>query len=80
MSTSTRALSSSSSSSPLSIQNQFGDFHKQLEDSGVIRERIQSLVREMERAIRLMQSSIILIHQSLPASGKEKKSLKLGVP
>ncbi|XXG46705.1 hypothetical protein AAC387_Pa02g1481 [Persea americana] len=74
MSTSTRALSSSSSSSPLSIQNQFGDFHKQLEDSGVIRERIQSLVREMERAIRLMQSSIILIHQSLPASEVLEKS------
>lgn len=83
MSNSTRAFSSSSSPSPpppLSIQIQFEDFHKQLEDSGVIRERIQSVVREMEHAIRLMQSSIILIHQSLPASGKEKKSLKLGVP
>lgn len=77
MSNITRASSSSSSPPPpppLSIQNQFGDFHKQLEDSGVIRERIQSVVREMEHAIRLMQSSIILIHQSLPASEVLEKS------
>ncbi|RWR72932.1 translin [Cinnamomum micranthum f. kanehirae] len=78
MSNITRASSSSSPPPPppppLSIQNQFGDFHKQLEDSGVIRERIQSVVREMEHAIRLMQSSIILIHQSLPASEVLEKS------
>lgn len=55
-----------SSSCSLSIEKQFEDFRLQLEESGSVRERIRSVSMEMESAIRLMHSIILLVHQSLP--------------
>lgn len=49
-----------------SMEKQFEDFRTQLEESGKIRDRIKAVAMEMESAIRLMQSSILLVHQSLP--------------
>ncbi|KAG9441666.1 hypothetical protein H6P81_017520 [Aristolochia fimbriata] len=55
-------------SSPFPLEKQFEGFRLQLEESGSIRERIRSVVMEMESAVRLMQYSILLVHQSLPVS------------
>lgn len=49
-----------------SMEKQFEEFRTQLEESGKIRDRIKAVAMEMESAIRLMQSSILLVHQSLP--------------
>ncbi|XP_008800045.2 translin [Phoenix dactylifera] len=73
----TVGLSSSSSSS---MEKQFEDFRVQLEESGSVRERIRRVVMEMEGAIRLMHSSLLLVHQSLPAPEVlEKARVQIGV-
>ncbi|MQM07564.1 hypothetical protein Taro_040409 [Colocasia esculenta] len=48
------------------MEKQFVEFQTQLEESGSVRERIRAVVVEMEAAIRVMQSAILLLHQSLP--------------
>lgn len=49
-----------------SLEKQFEKFRVQLEDSGSLRERIRAVVLEMESATRLMQASLLLVHQSKP--------------
>ncbi|KAK6126206.1 hypothetical protein DH2020_040049 [Rehmannia glutinosa] len=48
------------------LEKQFEEFRHQLDDSGSLRERIRSVALEIESANRLMQSSLLLIHQSRP--------------
>ncbi|PIN23384.1 Translin family protein [Handroanthus impetiginosus] len=50
----------------LNLERQFEEFRHQLDDSGNLRERIRSIALEIESATRLMQSSLLLIHQSGP--------------
>ncbi|XP_043707414.1 translin [Telopea speciosissima] len=49
-----------------SMENQFEDFRRRLEESGSLRERIRAVSLEMESVTRLMQSSLLLVHQSRP--------------
>ncbi|KAE8702106.1 hypothetical protein F3Y22_tig00110503pilonHSYRG00847 [Hibiscus syriacus] len=49
-----------------SLEKQFEKFRVQLEDSGSLRERIRAVVMEVESATRLMQASLLLVHQSKP--------------
>ncbi|MBA0693112.1 hypothetical protein Goari_010619 [Gossypium aridum] len=49
-----------------SLEKQFEKFRVQLEDSGSLRERIRAVVLEIESATRLMQASLLLVHQSKP--------------
>ncbi|KAG1354940.1 hypothetical protein COCNU_07G010520 [Cocos nucifera] len=70
----------SSSSFSSSMEKQFEDFRVHLEESGSVRERIRGVVMEMEGAIRLMHSSLLLVHQSLPAPEVlEKTTVQIGV-
>ncbi|XP_010918692.1 uncharacterized protein [Elaeis guineensis] len=70
----------SSSSFSSSMEKQFEDFRVHLEESGSVRERIRGVVMEMEGAIRLMHSSLLLVHQSLPAPEVlEKARVQIGV-
>ncbi|KAK6152391.1 hypothetical protein DH2020_015026 [Rehmannia glutinosa] len=48
------------------LEKQFEEFRHQLDDSGSLRERIRSVALEIESVTRLMQSSLLLIHQSRP--------------
>ncbi|GFP90789.1 translin [Phtheirospermum japonicum] len=48
------------------LERQFEDFRHQLDDSGSLRERIRSVALEIESVTRIMQSSLLLIHQSRP--------------
>lgn len=54
---------------PSSFEKQFEDFRFQLEESGNIRERIRAVVMEVEAAVRLMHSSLLLVHHAVPNSG-----------
>ncbi|OMO72445.1 Translin [Corchorus capsularis] len=49
-----------------SLEKQFEKFRVQLEDSGSLRERIRAVVLEIEAATRIMQASLLLVHQSKP--------------
>ncbi|OAY73221.1 Translin [Ananas comosus] len=75
------ATSSSSSSYSLPfMEKQFEDFRHQLDESGSVRERIRSVVMEMEAAARLVHSSLLLVHQSLPVlEVLEKTKLQIEV-
>lgn len=53
-----------------SLEKQFEKFRVQLEDSGSLRERIRAVVFEIESTTRLMQASLLLVHQSKPIPGK----------
>nr|CAD1835976.1 unnamed protein product [Ananas comosus var. bracteatus] len=58
----------------------FEDFRHQLDESGSVRERIRSVVMEMEAAARLVHSSLLLVHQSLPVlEVLEKTKLQIEV-
>ncbi|KAE8684290.1 Non-intrinsic ABC protein 12 isoform 1 [Hibiscus syriacus] len=48
------------------LEMQFEKFRVQLEDSGTLRERIRTVVMEIESSTRLMQASLLLVHQSIP--------------
>lgn len=63
------AESESAAAAAASLEKQFVEFHARLEESGSVRERIRGVVTEMESAIRLIQSSILLLHQSHPVPG-----------
>ncbi|XP_058076274.1 uncharacterized protein LOC131224861 [Magnolia sinica] len=68
------------SSSSSSMEKQFEDLRLQLEESGSLRERIRSVAMDMDSAIRLMHSSLLLVHQSLPvAEVLEKVMVQIGV-
>ncbi|KAK8666081.1 hypothetical protein V6N13_006233 [Hibiscus sabdariffa] len=63
------SMAGGDSDSPLtspSLEKQFEKFRLQLEDSGSLRERIRAVVMEIESATRLMQASLLLVHQSKP--------------
>ncbi|KAG6478678.1 translin-like isoform X1 [Zingiber officinale] len=51
-----------------SFEKQFDDFRVQLEESGNVRERIRAVVMELEAAVRLMHSSLLLVHHTAPNS------------
>ncbi|KAL5716958.1 hypothetical protein ACHQM5_010057 [Ranunculus cassubicifolius] len=53
------------SSSPLEIQ--FEDLRSQLDESVSLRERIRAVSSDMESTIRIMQSGLLLVHQSRPS-------------
>ncbi|WOL09863.1 translin [Canna indica] len=74
--TASATLNASSSS----MQKQFESFRVQLEESGKIRERIRAVVMEMETAVRLMHSSLLLVHHTLPnAEVLEKARVQIEV-
>ncbi|RWW16124.1 hypothetical protein GW17_00020002 [Ensete ventricosum] len=60
--TASEILDSSSSS----VEKQFEGFRVHLEESGNVRERIRAVVMEMEGAVRLMHSSLLLVHHTRP--------------
>ncbi|CAL9124758.1 unnamed protein product [Musa textilis] len=60
--TASETLDSSSSS----MEKQFEGFRVQLDESGSVRERIRAVVMEMEGAVRLMHSSLLLVHHTRP--------------
>lgn len=69
-----------SSSSSSSLEKQFEDFRHHLEESGSLRERIRAVAMEIESATRLMQASLLLVHQSRPVPEVlEKAKAKIGV-
>ncbi|KAK9920933.1 hypothetical protein M0R45_029470 [Rubus argutus] len=49
---------------PPPLEKQFEDFRAQLEESGTLRERIRAVVMEIESTTRLIQASLLLVHQS----------------
>ncbi|XP_038691902.1 translin [Tripterygium wilfordii] len=49
-----------------SLDKQFEEFRTQLEESGSLRERIRGVAMEIESSTRLMQASLLLVHQSGP--------------
>lgn len=52
-----------------SVEKQFEEFRHQLNDSGALRERIRNFASEIESATSMMQSNLLLIHQSRPVPG-----------
>ncbi|XP_039022255.1 translin-like [Hibiscus syriacus] len=63
------SMAGGDSYSPLTsppLEMQFEKFRVQLEDSGTLRERIRTVVMEIESSTRLMQASLLLVHQSIP--------------
>ncbi|KAK1308711.1 hypothetical protein QJS10_CPA09g01782 [Acorus calamus] len=63
-----------------SVEKQFEGFRALLDESGTIRERIRSVVMEMESAVRVMHSGLLLVHQSLPVPEVlEKPRVQIGV-
>ncbi|CAA6655515.1 unnamed protein product [Spirodela intermedia] len=71
--------SESAAAAAASLEKQFVEFHARLEESGSVRERIRGVVTEMETVIRLMQSSILLLHQSHPFQVLGKAGSTIGV-
>ncbi|KAK1284504.1 hypothetical protein QJS10_CPB21g00349 [Acorus calamus] len=66
--------------SSASVEKQFEGFRSLLDESGTIRERIRSVVMEMESAVRIMHSGLLLVHQSLPVPEVlEKPRAQIGV-
>ncbi|CAK8543869.1 unnamed protein product [Lathyrus sativus] len=55
-----------SSTSALSLEKQFGQFRTHLEESGTLRDRIRTVVSEIESTTRLMYANILLVHHSRP--------------
>lgn len=51
------------------LEKQFEDFRAQLEESGTLRERIRTVVMEIESTTRLIHSSLLLVHQSRSTPG-----------
>ncbi|PIA26827.1 hypothetical protein AQUCO_08700008v1 [Aquilegia coerulea] len=48
------------------MEKQFNEFSIKLEESGNLREKIRAVSMEMESAIRIMQSGLLMVHQSRP--------------
>ncbi|GAU20306.1 hypothetical protein TSUD_337870 [Trifolium subterraneum] len=49
-----------------SLEKQFGEFRTHLEQSGTLRDRIRTVVSEIESTTRLMYASVLLVHHSRP--------------
>lgn len=54
-----------------SLEKQFESFRVQLEESAALREQIRAVVMEIESATRLIQASLLLVHQSRPIPGND---------
>ncbi|XP_058749263.1 uncharacterized protein LOC131622254 [Vicia villosa] len=65
-SSSSMASTHFSSTSALSLEKQFGEFRTHLEESGTLRDRIRTVVSEIESTTRLMYANILLVHHSRP--------------
>ncbi|KAE8099614.1 hypothetical protein FH972_017581 [Carpinus fangiana] len=66
--------------SSASLEKQFEDFHVQLEESGSLRDRIRAVVMEIESTTRLMNATLLLVHQSRPTPELlEKPKAQIGV-
>lgn len=52
-----------------SMEKQFTDFRHHLEESGSLRDRIKAVASEIESSNRLLQSYLLLVHQSRPLPG-----------
>ncbi|OIW11293.1 hypothetical protein TanjilG_20442 [Lupinus angustifolius] len=50
--------------SSYSLEKQFETFRTELEESGTLRERIRSVVSEIESTTRVMYATLLLVHQS----------------
>lgn len=48
------------------VEKQFEHLRAQLDEAGSLRERIRAVTTDMESAIRIMQSGLLLVHQSRP--------------
>ncbi|KAF5176274.1 Translin family protein, partial [Thalictrum thalictroides] len=48
------------------MEKQFDEFRIKLEESGNLREKIRAVSMEMESAIRIMQSGLLMVHESRP--------------
>ncbi|KAL2345069.1 hypothetical protein Fmac_006354 [Flemingia macrophylla] len=59
-------FSSSMAVSPSSLDKQFDAFRVQLEESGTLRDRIRTVVSEIESSTRLIYATLLLVHQSRP--------------
>ncbi|XP_038903974.1 translin [Benincasa hispida] len=63
-----------------SVEKQFEHFRAQLQDSGSLRDRIRSVAMEIESSTRLMQASLLLVHQSrLTPEVLEKPKAQVGL-
>ena len=69
--------SSSMAVPPSSLEKQFDDFRVQLEESGTLRERIRSVVSEIESSTRLIYATLLLVHQSRPTPGTTQHTMLL---
>ncbi|CAL1399283.1 unnamed protein product [Linum trigynum] len=49
-----------------SLESQFKGFRSQLEESGSLRDRIRTVVSDIESTTRVMQANLLLVHQSRP--------------
>ncbi|KAF3328213.1 translin-like protein [Carex littledalei] len=56
------------------MEKQFEEFKLQLEESGGVREKIRSVVTEIEASNRMLSSCLLSVHQSLPLSGVLEKA------
>ncbi|KAK2364145.1 Translin family protein [Trifolium repens] len=63
---SSMASSDFSSAPAPSLEKQFGEFRTHLEESGTLRDRIRTVVSEIESTTRIMYASILLVHHSRP--------------
>ncbi|BAT85406.1 hypothetical protein VIGAN_04294700 [Vigna angularis var. angularis] len=52
-----------------SLEKQFDAFRVHLEQSGTLRDRIRSVVSEIESSTRLIYATLLLVHQSRPTPG-----------
>jgi hypothetical protein len=66
---SSMASSDFSSAPAPSLEKQFGEFRTHLEESGTLRDRIRTVVSEIESTTRIMYASILLVHHSRPTPG-----------
>ncbi|XP_024028725.1 translin [Morus notabilis] len=77
------AVGESESHAPLSsppLEKQFEGFCVQLDESGVLRERIRAVVMEIESTTRLMHAGLLLVHQARPSPEVlERPKAQIGV-
>ncbi|XP_047162833.1 translin-like [Vigna umbellata] len=67
-------FSSSMAEPQSSLEKQFDSFRVQLEQSGTLRDRIRSVVSEIESSTRLIYATLLLVHQSRPTPGLLEKA------
>jgi len=68
-------FSSSMAEPPSSLEKQFDVFRVQLEESGTLRDRIRSVVSEIDSSTRLIYATLLLVHQSGPTPGTAEHTM-----